>query len=198
MNRKPCIDHAFRSRGASSSARSYLAAALIAAAMLAPAAAWARDQGQVQNVAGHAQDGPEKPKDETLDKAGKIVSQPVRDVGITKTKIAPVLQAAVSQPYGPAGNGKCAAIVAELARLNAALGPDFDANTKANEDKAEKLALAGGEFLVNAIIPFRGVVREISGAAPAERRKAAAVAAGTARRGYLRGIAVSKGCKLRR
>jgi hypothetical protein len=39
-------------------------------------------------------------------------------------------------------------------------------------------------------------VREISGAAPAERRLQAAVTAGVARRGYLRGQAAAKGCKI--
>lgn len=138
----------------------------------------------------------EKGKDNTLDKAGRVATQPARDVGIAKTSIDPVLQEALRNPYAPAGNGRCPAITAELARLNAALGPDFDYDTKANEDKAERLALAGGQMLVNTLIPFRGLVREISGAAPAERRKASAISAGTARRGYLRGIAQGKKCRL--
>ncbi|HWJ70386.1 MAG TPA: hypothetical protein VNS79_10095 [Sphingobium sp.] len=135
-------------------------------------------------------------KDDTLDKAGRVATQPARDVGIAKTTIDPVLQEAIKNPYAPAGNGRCAAINAELTRLNAALGPDFDTDVKANEDKAEQLALAGGQMLVNTLIPFRGLVREISGAAPAERRKASAISAGTARRGYLRGLGQTLKCKV--
>ncbi|MEK7111976.1 MAG: hypothetical protein AAB875_01485, partial [Patescibacteria group bacterium] len=64
------------------------------------------------------------------------------------------------------------------------------------EDRTSKIAEGVGKSLVNSLIPFRGVVREISGAAPAERRLRAAIAAGLARRGYLRGMASAKGCKI--
>jgi len=50
--------------------------------------------------------------------------------------------------------------------------------------------------VVNSLIPLRGLVREVSGAAPADRRLEAAIDAGLARRGYLRGLAVSRGCRL--
>ncbi len=149
-----------------------------------------------EKAADQAKKQESKDKDDTLDKAGRVATQPVRDVGIAKTSIDPVLQEALKSPYAPAGNGRCAAINAELTRLNEALGPDFDTDVKANEDKAERLALAGGEMLVNTLIPFRGLVREISGAAPAERRKASAISAGTARRGYLRGLGQTLKCKV--
>jgi len=166
------------------SARDVLGAIFAFALLLAPVAAFAgQDKPQT----------PAKDKD-TLDKAGDVVTQPVRDVGIEKTKIDPMLLQIAKQPYAPAGS--CSAITAELTKLNGALGPDFGADSKANEDKAEKLALAGGDALIGSLIPFRGLVREVSGAAPAERRKAAAISAGTARRGYLRGIAVSRKCKI--
>lgn len=154
-------------------------------------AAYAQDKPADQAKDDHAKGG-----DDTLDKAGRVATQPVRDVGIAKTTIAPVLQEAIKNPYATPGNGRCAAINAELVRLNEALGPDFDTDVKANEDKAEQLALAGGAMLVNTLIPFRGLVREISGAAPAERRKASAISAGTARRGYLRGLGQTLKCKV--
>jgi len=47
---------------------------------------------------------------------------------------------------------------------------------------------------VNTLLPFRGIVREVSGAAPAERKLAAAVGAGFARRGYLRGLHQARRC----
>ncbi|MEE3154506.1 MAG: hypothetical protein VX309_03150, partial [Pseudomonadota bacterium] len=55
---------------------------------------------------------------------------------------------------------------------------------------------AGGKTIVNSIIPFRGLVREITGAAPAQRRLNTAIDAGFARRGFLRGAAISRGCRL--
>ena len=60
---------------------------------------------------------------------------------------------------------------------------------------ADNLAEAGGKTVVNAIIPFRGLVRELTGAAPADRRLNAALDAGYARRGFLRGVHAKQGCR---
>jgi hypothetical protein len=49
--------------------------------------------------------------------------------------------------------------------------------------------------VVNALIPFRGIVREITGAAPAQRRLNAAIDAGYARRGFLRGLHYARHCR---
>ena len=144
--------------------------------------------------AAHAQSDSQ---DKTMDRAGKIASQPVRDVGISKDKIPPVLQSAFDNPYARPGR-RCPALVAELVSLNDALGPDFDEPPVKGDDKATRIAEAGGEMLVNSLIPFRGLVREVSGAASADRRKLAAVNAGLARRGYLRGIAADRNCKIPR
>ncbi len=80
-------------------------------------------------------------------------------------------------------------------QLNAALGPDFDGDQR-GDDRATQLAQAGGEMVVNSLIPFRGVVREISGAAAADARRVAALNAGLARRGFLRGLAHERRCKV--
>lgn len=80
--------------------------------------------------------------------------------------------------------------------MNGVLGADFTVGREANENRTGKIAEAVGKTVVNSLIPFRGLVREISGAAPAERRLQAAVTAGIARRGYLRGLASAKGCKV--
>lgn len=126
-----------------------------------------------------------------MDKAGKIVSQPARDVGIAKTKIPPVLQRAAEGPYTLDGLDDCGAIAARLGELDTALGPDFDDAP----GKGETLVAAGGKAVVNSIIPFRGVVREISGAAAADRRLAAATDAGIAQRGFLRGVYITRRCQ---
>jgi len=128
--------------------------------------------------------------------AGRIGSQPAVDVGAKKTVVPPVLQRAIAAPYGATGTANCGQIRSGIADLSNALGPDFIAGAQTNEDRASKLAEAGGATVVNSILPFRGLVREISGAAPAQRRLNAAMDAGYARRGYLRGLARAKGCKL--
>ena len=136
-----------------------------------------------------AQDAPKKPSD--IDEAGKIVSQPARDIGAAKTKIPPVLELAAAGPYTLEGLSTCGAMAAKLGDLDQALGPDFDDGPQ----KGESLAKVGGKAVVNSIIPFRGVVREISGAAAADRRLAAATDAGIAQRGFLRGVYQTRGCK---
>jgi hypothetical protein len=135
-------------------------------------------------------------KPTTLDKAGNIVRQPARDVGIEKEKIPEVLQAAVEDPYAPLPSHSCRRLNIAVGELNAVLGEDFTVGAKTNEDRAGKIAEAVGRSIVNSLIPFRGLVREISGAGPAERRLQAAVTAGVARRGYLRGLASAKACKI--
>ena len=138
----------------------------------------------------------EPQKDGTVEKAGDIVTQPARDVGVNKDKVPPVLQKAVENPYATPSPRSCRALIADMAELNEVLGEDFGTGQEKNENRAGKIAEAVGKTVVNSLIPFRGLVREISGAAPAQRRLEAAVAAGIARRGFLRGLATARGCKL--
>lgn len=128
-------------------------------------------------------------------KAGDIVAQPVRDVGVDKPDIPPVLVEAVKDPYSLKGLKTCRQYSAALTALNEALGPDFAAGGPAKENRGAKLAEAGGKTVVNSLIPFRQLVREISGAAPAQRNLNAAVDAGLARRGFLRGVHLRQGCR---
>ena len=132
---------------------------------------------------------------DTLKTGGKIVAQPAHDVGIAKTKIPPVLEAAREDPYSTSGLKSCTQIANARRELSEALGPDFDTRPDKKENRAGKLAEAGGKTVVNALIPFRGLVREISGAAPEQRRLNDAIDAGFARRGFLRGLAYSRRCR---
>jgi len=133
----------------------------------------------------------------TEKRAGEIATQPVRDVGAQKIDIPPAIQQAAAAPYSLAGTRTCAQLNHAIFELNDALGPDYSGGVTVHEDKAGKLAEAGGKAVVNTIIPFRGLVREISGAAPAQRRLDAAIQAGYARRGFLRGVATARKCRLR-
>lgn len=139
---------------------------------------------------------PEQPSGarEALDRAGKIIAQPAHDVGAAETTIPDVLQRARDNPYDLTGLRTCAQIKASVEELSTVLGPDFAVGNNKQENKAERLAEAGGKTIVNTLIPFRGLVREISGAAPAQRRLAAAIDAGFARRGFLRGVSLMRRC----
>jgi hypothetical protein len=134
---------------------------------------------------------------ETEKRAGEIATQPVRDIGVQKIDIPQAIQQAAAAPYSLTGLRTCAQLNHALVELNDALGPDYAGSVTLHEDKAGKLAEAGGKAVVNTFIPFRGLVREISGAAPAERRLNAAIQAGYARRGFLRGVATARKCRLR-
>ncbi|PZU08739.1 hypothetical protein [Sphingomonas sp.] len=139
---------------------------------------------------------PQSGTEQVIDRGGQIATRPAVDVGVKKTEIPPVLIRAANNPYATAGAANCAQIRSSLANLNAVLGPDFQAGATTKENEAGKLAEAGGKTLVNGLVPFRGLVREISGAAPAERRLNAAISAGHARRGFLRGLAVARKCRV--
>ncbi|MBO9707780.1 MAG: hypothetical protein J7521_06175 [Caulobacter sp.] len=133
--------------------------------------------------------------EEARKKSIEIGTQPARDVGVMKREIPPILVTARDDPYSLKGLKTCKQLAAEVTRLNEVLGPDYTVGNELKENKAGKLAEAGGKSVVNAIIPFRGIVRELTGAAPADRRMNAAVDAGLARRGFLRGVHAKQGCR---
>lgn len=126
----------------------------------------------------------------------------VKDIGNTVTEpfdgreIPPKLLAIQGNPYALTDMGKCAAIAREIAELDAVLGPDV--NAVVEKTLAEKREATAGRLVGSAgksLIPFSGIVSEVSGANTERRRYAAAVQAGTARRGFLKGVGLTRGCK---
>jgi hypothetical protein len=132
---------------------------------------------------------------ETRKKAIDIGSQPARDVGASKREIPPILEKALGDPYSLKGLKTCAQLSTEVRNLNEVLGADYGIGGTYTENRAGKLAEAGGKTIINSIIPFRSLVREVTGAAPADRHMNAVVDAGLARRGFLRGVHYKQGCK---
>ena len=124
--------------------------------------------------------------------AGHIVTQPARDVGLEKTKIPPLLAKVSENPYTTDGTGSCAQIASSIAALSNIIGPDFTGSPTRNKKNMAKI---GGSAVVNSLIPFRGIVRAVSGAAAAQQRLNAAIDAGVARRGFLRGLQVARRCR---
>jgi hypothetical protein len=129
---------------------------------------------------------------QTQDSTGHIITQPARDVGLQKTEIPPLLVEVSKNPYSTAGAATCAQISSSIAALTKVIGPDFSTSPAVNKRNIAKL---GGSVVVNSLIPFRGIVREVSGASAADRRKSAAIDAGIARRGFLRGLQSSRKCR---
>ncbi len=120
-----------------------------------------------------------------------VAATPLRDVNLRKTKIPPVLERAADEPYALAGLNSCGRIVAQVRLLNDALGGDID------EEHARGHAVTAGRLaqsVVDSLIPFGGIIKEVSGANAGQRRLQAAVAAGFARRGFLKGVGLSRHC----
>lgn len=130
-----------------------------------------------------------------LDQAQDIVTQPARDMDVERIRIPPLLAEARADPYALDGLRTCRQLAEAIAALDEVLGPDFDSPSEQRGSRAGRIAAAGGRSIVNSLIPFRGVVRELTGSAAADRRLNEAIDAGIARRGFLRGIHHQRGCR---
>ena len=131
-----------------------------------------------------------------LSHAEKAVTQPARDLNLKKEKIPARLLEIQKAPYDLAGLDGCQALTTEINSLYPMLGPDVDSKVKLSRtEKRERSVgrVAGG--IIGGLIPFRGIVREVSGANAADQRYQKAMSAGFARRSFLKGIAFSKGCE---
>lgn len=116
---------------------------------------------------------------------------PLSDLNLKKDEIPLILINAQVQPYSLNGMGKCAAIVAEVNKLTALLGPDIDL-PQDGDGRLSSGKLA--KSVVTGFVPFRGLVREVSGASDQQRRMLTAIEAGLVRRGFLKGVGISRGC----
>lgn len=125
---------------------------------------------------------------------GRAATQPLRDTRIRQDKIPEILLLAASAPYSSANTQSCDAIRGEVNRLTSVLGPDVDAPAK-KKGEGSAVAAAAARGVVNSFIPGLGLVRVITGADKAQRRAEAAVYAGSVRRGYLKGLGRTKGCR---
>src|SRR3546814_8050367 len=93
--------------------------------------------------------------------------------------VPPKRLAIVGAPYAMAGLGKCAAIIREINELDAVLGPDVNETVdKSRAQKREETAGRVAGSVAGSIIPFRGLIGEVTGANAERRRSAEAVYAG--------------------
>lgn len=120
-----------------------------------------------------------------------VAATPITDLNLTRDEIPEVLTLAVTAPYGNEGLSGCKEIGAEIAGLDRVLGDDLDIDTGQRRDiTLGKIAKSA----VSSFIPFRGIIRELSGAADHQRDFQEAIFAGAVRRGYLKGLGEQKGC----
>lgn len=125
--------------------------------------------------------------------AKEVAKTPLRDLNIDGRDIPPVLLAAMQNPYEAAHLKTCNAIIADIAELDGVLGADYDI---ADDDGNDRLSEGRiGQSVVGSFIPFRGILREVTGAASNDRTLRAAYTAGMARRAFLKGLGMGRGCK---
>ncbi|MXP32546.1 hypothetical protein GRI94_12015 [Erythrobacter jejuensis] len=135
-----------------------------------------------------AQDEPER-----VDKGPDVedvAMTPIQDLNLAKDEIPAVLATAAADPYATGDLGNCRAIGNEIGDLTAVLGPDLDV-----EDGEDGLSVGkAAQSAVGSLIPFRGILREVTGAADNQRKFEAAILAGAVRRGFLKGLGQQRGC----
>jgi hypothetical protein len=131
-------------------------------------------------------------------KVSGAAATPLNDFNLVNAPIPETLARAQQSPYGPPAEASCAGLLLEVHALDADLGPDLDAPaSESNPSLVERggSAVAGAfQKTAEGVVPFRGWVRKLSGAERYSKKVAAAIAAGTVRRAYLKGIANAKGC----
>lgn len=124
---------------------------------------------------------------------GDVAMTPLNDLGIANKDIPEILLRAVLGPYEMEHMHTCNSMTSEILKLDDVLGDDYDAYA---EGKGGFDVGRAAQGLVGSFIPFRGVVREVSGAAGKDREMAAAITAGMVRRGFLKGVGQERGCEI--
>ncbi len=137
---------------------------------------------------------------------------PLEDLNIKRKEIPELLQTVMQDPYARPKKLQCKTIQDELAQLDTILGPDYEAGkikvqlASASSDElqlpelpdADTLADSGEQAVHDGVIgfisseiklPFRGIIRFISGADRHDKEVQQAYQAGQIRRAYLKGLA---------
>jgi hypothetical protein len=134
----------------------------------------------------------DKPVTQQEPNAGDVVATPATDLNLKKNEIPPLLLAAEQRPYVLRGLDTCRQLGGAIGELDAVLGDDVDVP---QNDGRKMSAGRVAQSVVGSLIPFRGLIRELSGANQSDRALQAAILAGVARRSFLKGIGQGKGCR---
>jgi hypothetical protein len=145
-----------------------------------------------------------KSAEERMDQARRGMADaaiaPLKDVGLVRPNVPLTLQE-LRYPYDvTALGGSCVHVSYELGRLDAALGAESyqpRAKVKLSERGMDEATEGASDLMRDAttgVIPFRGVVRNVSGAEKAARDAARARQLGELRRSFLRGYGSALGC----
>lgn len=141
-------------------------------------------------------------RDEATDKVTKAATTPLNDLNLVNAPIPEALVLAQKAPYALPAASDCAGLAADIRKLDEVLGPDLDTPPTASNpgliergaDAASNAAYGALQRTAEDVVPFRGWVRKLSGAERYSKRVAAAIAAGTVRRAFLKGLRASQQC----
>jgi hypothetical protein len=138
---------------------------------------------------------------QTRDGLADAALSPLEDLNLRREEIPPLL-AGMKNPYDLKPDLTCEEIAAMVGELDAVLGPDWDTaspderlNTEKLADEAADAALGAVESGVTGWIPYRGLLREATGAASHQRKYNQAYKIGAQRRTYLKGYGLAMQCE---
>ncbi len=145
----------------------------------------------------------------SLQGAFEAAQSPLVDLNIKKDEIPDSLQQITANPYSSGSKPKCKDIQSEIAALDEVLGSDvhYSADGKLSlrpeespdyvKDGASMLQKEAIGFVAGkaSIIPFRSIVRKVTGAEKHSKAVARAYESGKIRRAYLRGMSTALRCK---
>lgn len=181
--------------------RWHLLAALAPLALAACANAPAQSSARTQPTSTEA-GAPERKPGEFESSVGNAVTSPLSDLNLVHASIPNALKSAQKSPYAVPVDGSCDTLAAEVRALDEVLGSDLDTPaTPGNPSLVERGSKEVGNAAAGALksaaeglVPFRGWVRKLSGAERYSKEVAAAIAAGTVRRAYLKGLGEARHC----
>ncbi len=156
-----------------------------------PAALAARSSGAVGSTVSQTATG-----------VGGAVQAPLRDFNLMHDSIPVALLRAQQNPYDISGMDNCPALLVAVGDLDVSLGPDIDTPSENHhQDAYNKSASYAAQAALDAVkdtaegvIPMKTWVRKLSGAEKADKQARRAIAAGIARRAFLKGLGVMHNC----
>jgi len=129
-----------------------------------------------------------------------VLTQPFNDFNLVRTEVPEKLAQVRAAPYVKPLPGGCNDLAAEVRELDQILGPDLEGGSGASgrplisRETAAQTARDTARSAASSWIPFRGFVRQLTGAERHARAVKEAVLAGIVRRAYLKGLRESLQC----
>lgn len=123
--------------------------------------------------------------------ARDVAMTPLADLNLSRDPIPDVLLEVSAEPYADRYLDNCNSLLQQIGNLDAVLGEDYDTQ----EAEGRQMTVGSvAQSAVRMLIPFRGLIREVSGANNQAHEFREAIMAGVARRAYLKGMGQAMNC----